>query len=82
MEHVGHEPAAVYGSLHGADGFSSVASYTLPEPARAFADGFHVFALEWTPDGATFLVDGEPYHRVSRAEVGLRGGYSTTRSTW
>ena len=69
MEHVGHEPAAVHGSLHGADGFSRVASYTLPEPA-VFADAFHVFALEWAPDAVTFLVDGERYYGVSRTEAG------------
>lgn len=27
----------------------------------ASADGFHVFALDWTPSKMTWLVDGEPY---------------------
>ena len=40
----------------GPTGSPGVASYTLPEPARWFADGFHVFAVEWTPGGVTFLV--------------------------
>jgi beta-glucanase (GH16 family) len=71
VEHVGHEPAVVYGSLHGADGFSVVASYTLAEPG-VFADGFHVFAVEWTPDAVTFLVDEQPYRTVSRDESGSR----------
>jgi len=82
MEHVGHEPAAVYGSVHGADGFSRVASYTLPEPAM-FADGFHVFAVEWAPDGVTFLVDGEPITEddvFSMVELMLAGGTGTTAS--
>jgi beta-glucanase (GH16 family) len=69
MEHVGHEPAVVYGSLHGADGFSTVAAYTLAEP-EIFAAAFHVFALEWTPGSVTFLVDGRPYRTVSRHEAG------------
>jgi hypothetical protein len=30
------------------------------EPGADYADGFHVFAVEWTPDRVRHLVDGKP----------------------
>jgi beta-glucanase (GH16 family) len=69
MEHVGHEPGAVYGHLH----FGATketyekhgAKIVLPD---VFSD-FHVYAVEWQPDRIDFCVDGNPYHSLSRSEA-------------
>jgi hypothetical protein len=39
------------------------AAVTVPIDAR----DFHVYAAEWTPDGVTFLVDGEPARAVGQS---------------
>ena len=57
MENIGKEPAIVHGSIHGPGYVGSVgleAPYILPAGHR-FADDFHVFAVEWTPESVAFL---------------------------
>ncbi|MGN8050198.1 glycoside hydrolase family 16 protein [Curtobacterium sp. 22159] len=72
MENVGYEPAVVHGTVHG-PGYSGAAgisaAYTNPSGA-AFADDFHVFAVDWRPDSITWSVDGTAYRTVTRADVG------------
>ncbi|MCC3652905.1 family 16 glycosylhydrolase [Streptomyces sp. S07_1.15] len=72
MENVGNEPGTVHGTLHG-PGYSGAggigASYTLPNGA-AFADDFHVFAVDWTPSGITWSVDGRAYQTRGPGDVG------------
>jgi beta-glucanase (GH16 family) len=63
MENLGREPSTVHGSLHGpgySGGNSLTDSYTLHSPAR-FSSAFHTFAIDWTPERITFLVDDVPY---------------------
>jgi beta-glucanase (GH16 family) len=62
MELVGLEPSKTYGTIHTHDNgvvktFSSV--YTLP--SGTFADDFHVFAMEWSPNEIKFFVDNNLY---------------------
>jgi beta-glucanase (GH16 family) len=62
MELVGLEPSKAYGTIHTHDNdavktFSSV--YTLP--SGTFADDFHVFAMEWSPNEIKFFVDNNLY---------------------
>ncbi len=63
MELLGHEPEKVHGTLHygGAwpDDAQSGRSFSLAE--GTFADGFHVFALEWEAGEIRWYVDGELY---------------------
>ncbi len=33
-------------------------------PGGSFADGFHVFALEWTPDSVAWFLDGKEVRRI------------------
>ncbi|AVV43936.1 1,3-beta-glucanase [Streptomyces sp. P3] len=74
MENVGFEPSAVHGTLHG-PGYSGSggigAGYTLPG-GQAFADAFHTFAVDWSPNAITWSVDGAVYQRRTPADLGGR----------
>jgi beta-glucanase (GH16 family) len=71
MEHIGREPDRVYGTLHG-PGYSGAngigESHTLPGGA-AFADAFHVFAVEWETNRIRWYVDGQPFFTVTPASL-------------
>lgn len=63
MENVGKEPGKVHGSLHGprySGGDPLTGAYTLPG-GKAFADDFHIYAVEWEPDAIRFYVDNHLY---------------------
>jgi beta-glucanase (GH16 family) len=71
MENVGYEPGIVHGTVHGpgysgTNGISS--AYTLPGGA-AFADAFHVFAVDWRPGSISWSVDGTTYKTVTPADT-------------
>jgi beta-glucanase (GH16 family) len=72
MENVGHEPDVVHGSLHG-PGYSGgnpiTGSYTHPE-GGSFAEDFHVYAVEWTPEEITWFVDDVAYQTFTPADAG------------
>ncbi|MFI1506031.1 ricin-type beta-trefoil lectin domain protein [Streptomyces sp. NPDC020597] len=74
MENVGFEPATVHGTLHG-PGYSGSggigAGYSLPG-GQAFADAFHTFAVDWSPNAITWSVDGAVYQRRTPADLGGR----------
>jgi beta-glucanase (GH16 family) len=63
MENIGKEPATVHGTIHG-PGYSGsggpTAAYDLAR-GKAFADKFHVFAVEWEPNSIRFYVDNHLY---------------------
>ncbi|MCQ4079064.1 glycoside hydrolase family 16 protein [Streptomyces sp. RB6PN25] len=72
MENIGKEPGTVHGTIHG-PGYSGSnglgAAYTLPN-GQAFADGFHTFAVDWSPNSVSFSVDGNVYETRTPADVG------------
>ncbi|WP_327121310.1 lectin [Streptomyces sp. NBC_01341] len=72
MENVGFEPGTVHGTLHG-PGYSGSggigAGYSLPG-GQAFADAFHTFAVDWSPNAITWSVDGTVYQRRTPADLG------------
>ncbi|MGP3984192.1 family 16 glycosylhydrolase [Streptomyces sp. KR80] len=72
MENVGHEPTKVYGTIHG-PGYSGSggigASYSSPNGAP-FADAFHTFAVDWTPNSIKWSVDGTVYQTRTPADLG------------
>ncbi|MFD3915764.1 ricin-type beta-trefoil lectin domain protein [Streptomyces sp. NPDC058603] len=74
MENVGFEPGTVHGTLHG-PGYSGSggigAGYTLPN-GQAFADAFHTFAIDWSPNAITWSVDGNVYQTRTPADLGGR----------
>jgi beta-glucanase (GH16 family) len=71
MEHLGHEPTIVHGTIHG-PGYSAAqgptATYTLP--AGRFPEGYHVFAVEWAPDAIHWYVDDARYSTKTPADIG------------
>ncbi len=71
MEHLGREPRAAVGSLHG-PGYSGVravtSSYELPR-GQAVGDAFHVFTVDWAPDSVTWYIDGVEFLRKESADV-------------
>ncbi len=70
LEFRGQEPRIVHGSLHGpgySGGSAVTGHYTLPE--GSLADDFHVFAVEWTAERITWLIDGTPYQNFTAADL-------------
>ncbi|MEV4940695.1 family 16 glycosylhydrolase [Streptomyces zaomyceticus] len=71
MENIGREPHMVHGTVHG-PGYSGAgglgASYSLPG-GKAFADDFHVFAVDWSPNSIVWSVDGTTYKTLTPAGV-------------
>jgi len=71
MENVGFEPNTVHGTLHG-PGYSGSggigAGYSIGSP---FADGFHTFKVEWSPNRIVWSVDGNVYQ--TRTPTDLSG---------
>ncbi|MBE9939724.1 ricin-type beta-trefoil lectin domain protein [Cellulosimicrobium cellulans] len=72
MENVGFEPHRVHGTVHGpgySGGSGITGMYQHPQ-GWSFADTFHTFAVDWKPGEITWFVDGQQFHRVTRASVG------------
>jgi beta-glucanase (GH16 family) len=70
MEARGSEPEVNHGSAHGpgySGGNPKTAAYTLD--AGSFADGFHVFTLEWSPGEVHWFVDGNHYHALRAVDM-------------
>jgi beta-glucanase (GH16 family) len=70
MENIGREPNTVHGTLHGpgySGGGAIGAGYTIGAP---FADGFHTFTVDWSPNLIVWYVDGNEYQRRTPADLG------------
>src|SRR5215207_4990926 len=70
MENIGREPSLVHGTLHGpgASGANGVGG-SHARARGAFADDFHVFAVEWEPAAIRFFVDGTLYQTRTPADL-------------
>ena len=66
LEHWGHEPSKIHGTLHYGGEYPSnrYSSRTFALAEGVFADGFHVFAVEWEPEEIRWYADGENYHTL------------------
>ncbi|MCC8251342.1 glycoside hydrolase family 16 protein [Saccharothrix luteola] len=69
MEFLGHDLDTVYGTIHG-PGYSGAGGIGMAHNGPNFADGFHTFAIEWSPTGIAWSVDGNVYQRRTPADVG------------
>ena len=71
MENIGKEPNIVHGTMHG-PGYSGAngigGPFALPEGER-FADGFHLFAVEWEPNVIRWYVDNQLYKTNTPADL-------------
>lgn len=65
MENIGSEPQIVHGTIHGPgySGASGIGGGYRQD--QAFADEFHVYAIEWDPNVIRWYVDGTLYNTVS-----------------
>jgi len=71
MENIGKEPGTVHGTVHGPGYFGGNGiggPFTLPG-GKAFADNFHVFAIECETNRIRWFVDGQPYFSVTPARL-------------
>jgi len=87
MENIGKttEQGKVYGTIHGPQpggdyngGAGVGGSYTLPGGA-AFADNFHVFAIEWTTNQIKWFVDSIQYFTATPANLPAGGTWVFTQ---
>lgn len=70
MEFLGHDVTTVYGTVHGPrySGSGGIGgSYTIE--GADLTEGFHIFAVEWTPHGIEWLLDDEPFFTLRPDEV-------------
>jgi beta-glucanase (GH16 family) len=71
MENLGREPGMIHGTVHG-PGYSGTGGiggpFALPGGA-AFADDFHVFAIECEMNRIRWFVDNQPYFTVTPASL-------------
>jgi beta-glucanase (GH16 family) len=77
MENIGKEATIVHGTAHGpgySGGNGIGGPYSLAS-GGAFADDFHIYALEWTTNALKWFVDGAQYFSVTPASL-------PTNTTW
>lgn len=71
MENIGREPGIVHGTIHGpgySGGNGIGGQFTLPV-GGAFADDFHVYAIEWSATKITWYVDGFAYRTTTTSNI-------------
>lgn len=71
MENIGREPFTVHGTIHG-PGYSGDKGIGAPFQSldgSKFADGFHVYATEWTKNKIEFYVDDKLYKRITPKDL-------------
>jgi beta-glucanase (GH16 family) len=70
MENIGKEPGRVHGTVHG-PGYSGANGVGAPFDlaAGAFADDFHIYAVEWEPQAIRWYVDGNLYQTIAPSSL-------------
>jgi beta-glucanase (GH16 family) len=71
MENIGREPSINHGSLHGPNAVratSDLSGATMLPTGQGFADGFHIFAIEWEPGTVRFYVDSDNYATFTQSQ--------------
>lgn len=71
MENIGKEPGTIHGTIHGPgySGGNGIGGPSTLSGVAAFADDFHLFAIEWQTNHIRWLVDGQEYFSVSPANL-------------
>jgi beta-glucanase (GH16 family) len=70
MEHVGHRPGVVHGSIH-TEAYNHVkgTQSTATRQVADACDAFHRYQVRWTPDEILFLIDDQPFHRFANDQA-------------
>ncbi|REH51954.1 glycoside hydrolase family 16 protein [Kutzneria buriramensis] len=68
MENVGNEPNTVHGTIHG-PGYSGSNGVGAADNGPVFADDFHTYAVDWSPNQISWSVDGAVYETRTPADV-------------
>jgi beta-glucanase (GH16 family) len=70
MENIGREPNVIHGTLHG-QGYSGAGGISQWQKldAGAYADDFHIYAVEWEPRVVRWYRDGILYQTVRQEDV-------------
>jgi beta-glucanase (GH16 family) len=68
MENIGKEPSTIHGTVHG-PGYSGANGIGAPFAGPRFADDFHVYGIEWSPDSVAFFVDGKQYFAATPSKL-------------
>jgi beta-glucanase (GH16 family) len=70
METIGTDMDHNHGSMHG-PGYSGGQDITgeWQYPGTTLNDGYHNYALEWSPDLVKFFVDGNLYETITPANI-------------
>jgi beta-glucanase (GH16 family) len=69
METIGKNPFTVYGTIHGPSGSTSYQVGSTDVSAGSLASGFHTYAVSWSPNSVTWLLDGTPYATVTPSNL-------------
>ena len=71
MENIGKEPFTIHGTVHGPgySGAGGIGGTAVLGTGRHLSDDFHVFAVVWEENSIRFLLDGEPYFRVTPSRL-------------
>ena len=81
MELLGHQPNYVHGTAHWGEmiggGHPNLGAVTYSEFPTTFAEEYHVFSLDWSPDTMTWLMNDEPYFQLTTADHVDNSGYDT-----
>lgn len=67
LEYVGREPHMIFNSLHTADSHGETIN-TKKTRIENIEEGFHVYAMNWTPEKIEFFVDGEKLYTFNPKE--------------
>ncbi|MDG5489514.1 glycoside hydrolase family 16 protein [Sphingomonas sp. BGYR3] len=76
MEHVGHTPGVIHGSVH-TEAFNHIRNThkTGTVNSADVCSAFHDYSVTWTPDTVEMAMDGQPYFRFDNDGKG-------DRATW
>ncbi len=71
MEHVGHRPGVVHGTIH-TQAYNHVSGTENggETAVNGACDAFHDYRLTWTPERIAFAVDGRDYHVFANDHAG------------
>lgn len=71
MEHVGYEPAMIYGSVHTRDRNHTLGTqFTKGTSNGSVESSFHVYAVEWFPDHIDFFFNDQKYATYRNENAG------------